>query len=117
MKIIGIIFQILTSYLKLSKDYDHFFKNSYLHKINIYNIFPKKFSQIVNSQSETHKQPLFVKTKIIKNFCRKKYVQFKKGLPPYEKNFFKISPFTGRDSLLPVRSWRMNVFELIFSTI
>ena len=44
MQIIEIIFQSLTSYLKLSKDYDHFFKNSYLHKINIYNILPKNFS-------------------------------------------------------------------------
>ena len=43
MQIIGIMFQSLTSYLKLSKDYDHFFKNSYLHKINIYNILPKNF--------------------------------------------------------------------------
>jgi len=44
MQIIGTIFQSLTSYLKLSKDYDHLFKNSYLHKINIYNILPKNFS-------------------------------------------------------------------------
>ena len=76
---IEIIFQSLTSYFKLFKNCDHYFKNSYLHKINIYNIFLKKFSQIVNSQSETHKQPLFAKTKKIKNFAERNMYSLRRG--------------------------------------
>ena len=54
MQIISIIFQSLTPYLKLSKAYNHFFKNSHLHQINIYNIILKNFFHQVNSQLETY---------------------------------------------------------------
>ena len=40
-----------------------------------------------------------------------------KGLPPQLKNFFRIRPLTGRESLTPDRFCRMNVEWPTFSQI
>ena len=40
-----------------------------------------------------------------------------KGLPPQLKNFFKMRPLTGRESLFPDKSCNMNVEWPIFSQI
>ena len=52
---------------------------------------------------------------ILKN---KSYLELKeKGLPSQLKNFFKMRPLTGRESLFPDRSCNMNVEWPIFSLI